>query len=204
MLHPDFAVTGPLSSGFAHDLALLRLPVDAPLTPGRVELGMPVEVSELVRIVGFGRTRAGVSDEGTRREGEARVAALNDGTFELEGASQPCVFDSGGLVAAVDGGAQVGVVSSGAADCESGARITRLDVESTFLETYLAATSDSALDPGLDCPSPAERAPRARAGAGCGVAGERAGSARREPLLALALVFAAARSRGRRTQEGRS
>jgi hypothetical protein len=204
-VHPEFSVLEPMAASFANDLALLRLAVPVPVSPVSVELNVPVAAGELVRVVGYGRTGAGQHDEGTRRFGESEIMQLGHDTFELQGESLPCIFDSGGLVQAPESGNQVGVISSGAADCVHHAEIARLDTARSFILEVLEQSERAEQHPELACEPPAVgAAPAGSLEGSCAAASARANVRSTSSLLCgLVLVTAYRRRRTRRQRTTR-
>lgn len=125
--HPSFAVT---TDGFVDDVAVVVLAADAPAAP--LPVAPAPAASTTLRLVGFGlpaRDMAGTQ----KRSGTSAVVSVDDGGFDVAPSpSQPCLGDSGGP--AFVGGAIVGVVSTGDAECSGGARLMRTDLLAEFID----------------------------------------------------------------------
>lgn len=138
--HPSYSGDG------AHDLAALQLeapvtsvaPVPLARTPPSSWVGQPV------RVVGYGRTSANVSDTGTRRTVAATISQADATTFEfgVAGALGICSGDSGGpsFWRGPDQRDQLaGVHSYGtSSQCGVGGDV-RVDAELAFLDAALNA-----------------------------------------------------------------
>jgi secreted trypsin-like serine protease len=145
-VHPAFAVLEPMASQFQNDVAVLGLALPVSLRPVELELGTGTQQGDRVRVVGYGRTGAREHDEGVKRGTEMSVSSTTDRQLTLTGSALPCVFDSGAPVLSVLTGRQLGVVSSGDAECASYATAMSVSAVSAFLEAHVQsppATSDS-------------------------------------------------------------
>jgi hypothetical protein len=150
-VHPGF-----VSATFANDLALVLLREDAPVAPKprRVRAFSSADVGSALRFVGFGRSAASASDEGTRRQGVAPITEVSEAELAVAGGeSQPCTYDSGGAAfATVDGIEQLAaVVSRGDSACGSYTRFARVDTQATFIDAYLAELATARKKLGERC-----------------------------------------------------
>lgn len=195
-VHDDFAVLGPMATSFANDLAVLELARPVSVVPLELELEASAEAGEAVQVLGYGRTSAEQHDEGQRRTTLATVASTTAADFTLAGPTLPCVFDSGGPVLSMASGRQLGVVSSGDAECASHARIMALNAAAAFIDPYLQSNQSSDSDDNGECARPDEPD---GAQAGCNAAAAPALASQGELWLMLGLV--AARRRWRATSE---
>lgn len=138
--HPAYSGDG------AHDLAVLQLenPVTTVAPQPLVRTPPTSWVGQPIRVVGYGRTSASVSDTGTRRSVNASIASADADTFDFgqAGALGICSGDSGGpsLWRGPDQRDRVaGVHSYGtSSQCGVGADV-RVDAELTFIDAALAA-----------------------------------------------------------------
>lgn len=140
LAHPDF-----VAATFANDVALLFLRDIAPAPPValREQPFAAADVGSALRFVGYGRTGADATDEGTRRQGNAPISEVTDADLTIAGGgSQPCSFDSGGAAFVTIAGVEqlAGVVSRGDSACASYARFARVDAQRAFVQSYLDAT----------------------------------------------------------------
>jgi secreted trypsin-like serine protease len=145
-VHPAFDVLEPMASRFQNDVAVLGLALPVSLRPVELDLGTSAQQGDRVRVVGYGRTGAGEHDEGVKRGAEMSVSSTTDLQFTLTGSALPCVFDSGAPVLSILTGRQIGVVSSGDAECVSHATAVSVSAVSMFLEAHVQsppATNDS-------------------------------------------------------------
>lgn len=143
-LHPLFDPTG-------HDIAMLTLREEAPVTPLALEAN-PAVAGTSIRLVGYGITGGGRSDGGTRREGTARIESVEAQEFtSVPDPSLSCSGDSGGP-ALLEAGTIVGVVSRGDAMCTDHAIYARVDTaRADFIEPYIAETAPGTASVGDAC-----------------------------------------------------
>ncbi len=137
----------------SNDLAVLSIVGGQPSAPiARASAGS-LTAGDPVTIVGFGASFAG-GDGGIKREGLAKVTALEPLTMSLEpGPAITCGGDSGGAV--LVGGKLVGVIRSGDSTCVAYTIATRVDAyEDAFLGAAIANASSmparSIGDPSAD------------------------------------------------------
>lgn len=138
VLDPDYSmITGD------HDLALLALASDAPVTPlaladASVET---LAAGAPLRAVGFGTTGGMLDDVGVRRSGTMTLGAIRPGAFDAApGPGLSCRGDSGGPVLASVGGVEqiIGITASGDAVCAERATQVRIDAARTgFIQPTL-------------------------------------------------------------------
>ncbi len=170
------------------------------------------DVGREIRIVGYGQIRGDDKRIGRRTMGVTTIAAFDEGSLELAGSPNICLFDSGGPTFLRQDGVDVvagihAVVESTA--CDGKGYDMRVEHYADFIDRYIAAA-----DPPVDAGPPAgdagvvEDAAPPDAGssstsaptAGCALGGSRA----RSPFGALlstggvVLLFAAALARRQR------
>jgi secreted trypsin-like serine protease len=149
--HPMFD-----AASLANDLTLLYLREPAPVVPKPI-LDQPLTTAQLgsiVRVVGYGRTSGDAGDQGTRRQGNAKVREIAAAQLTLEPSpSQPCLYDSGGAVFITVGATEYlgGVVSEGDRACADYSRHTRVDAALDFIHGYLADIRSGQLELGQRC-----------------------------------------------------
>jgi secreted trypsin-like serine protease len=119
-----------------HDIARVELVAPAggtPTPPADAHTGEALVAGATITVVGFGATSPADLDPRRRHAGTVRVSEVAAASFTAEPSpAVPCGGDSGGA-ALVDVGGQeilVGVVSAGAATCDSAAAYTRVDAAS--------------------------------------------------------------------------
>jgi hypothetical protein len=150
--HPEYD-----RSTLAHDLALLTIEKATAAAPLAIDARAPdaTWVGQTFQSIGFGKTAAGVPDEGRRRSGTGKVTAVGASDFTAAPSpSQPCTGDSGGpAIFASAGAAQVtGLASHGDVACTDHAVFMRLDVaRAAFIDPYLAATAPGTARVGERC-----------------------------------------------------
>lgn len=136
-VHPDFD-----EKSLAHDIGLIILSEDAPVTPMRFRTSVPAE-GDRVRFIGWGKTGQDTASKG-RRAGVAKVDAIESAHFKtVPDPSNACGRDSGGAVLDEDGTTLVGVISSGDTSCQKHTFATRLDENQAFLDETVAGTENS-------------------------------------------------------------
>ncbi len=142
---------------YAYDIGVVILGARAPeeARPWPLFEG-PLDASFLggpVRIVGFGYGGASSPEAGVKRQGTAKITAIDATTFRLEKApSQTCKGDSGGPAFATIAGVErlVGVTSVGDSSCVSYGEQTRVDTFVAFLRPWIERAARQA-EPGERC-----------------------------------------------------
>lgn len=145
-LHPLFDPGG-------HDIAMLTLREEAPVTPIALEAAAADDLAgTTIRVVGYGITGGGRSDEGMKREGTARIASVQAEEFiTVPDPSLSCSGDSGGP-ALLPAGTIVGVVSRGDSMCVDHAVYSRVDyARADFIDPYIAETAPGTASVGERC-----------------------------------------------------
>jgi hypothetical protein len=108
-----------------------------------------------VTVVGWGETTGDSADYGTKRDGLARVTAVDTLTFQVApDPSQPCAGDSGGPAFVTTGGVEsvVGITSHGDVGCSEMATFTRVDaVTAEFISPTLTALGPGTVSVGERC-----------------------------------------------------
>jgi uncharacterized protein (TIGR03382 family) len=144
--HPGFDPGG-------RDLAVLTLREASPVAPLALADMLDASlVGTSFRVVGFGLTGPGLADAGVKREGTARIAAVQ--AEELVAVPDPslsCLGDSGGP-ALLPAGTIAGVVSRGDSLCNDHAVYTRIDVaRGVLVDPYLIDTAPGTASVGDPC-----------------------------------------------------
>lgn len=128
----------------AHDLAILALSADAPVTPA-VLATTSVETLAAgtpLRVLGYGTTDPGMPRVGVRRQATMTLGEVRATAFDAApGPGLSCRGDSGGPVLATIGGTEqvVGITASGDVACVARATQARIDVATTdFIQPTLA------------------------------------------------------------------
>lgn len=146
-LHPGFDPGG-------RDIAVITVRDEAPVSPIEIEPATldASYIGTQIRVVGFGLTRPGGGDSGTKRVGTAGIASVQ--AEELVAVPDPslsCLGDSGGP-ALLPAGTIAGVVSRGDAMCVDHAVYTRIDAARGILvDPYLAETAPGTAAIGDAC-----------------------------------------------------
>jgi secreted trypsin-like serine protease len=142
IVHPRFSFIG-----LQNDLGLVEL-VDSALVTPLPLIRRPLDqawVGSIVRLAGFGSTSSTDREAPLKRTGTAKVTALAQQKFTLQGApSQTCLADSGAPALYEEDGVEyvVGVSSSGDAHCQEHAQAVRVDA---FADDFiLPAIAESA------------------------------------------------------------
>ena len=197
MTHPDFAYGTPTDG---KDIGLVLLAEPAVAAPKPMS-GLPPDLGEQVRMVGFGRTERYATDGGLKRESSAPVTDVLDSLFFFgTSLENTCLGDSGGPVYLTVLGVErlVGISSFGDAICRETTGATRVD-SYVFDVIY-----PWILDHDPDAPPPPERPPAPPPDGGCAVAARPAGvpppgvmAATTALAYALVLAFVRARARAR-------
>lgn len=135
--HPGFDPGG-------RDIAVITVRDEAPVTPIAIEAATLDDsyIGTPIRVVGFGLTRPGAGDSGTKRVGTAGIASVQaEEVIAVPDPSLSCLGDSGGP-ALLPAGTIAGVVSRGDAMCVDHAVYTRIDAARAILvDPYLAETA---------------------------------------------------------------
>src|SRR5690606_5305440 len=122
--HPDWT-----AEGVPNDIGLIALDEDAPVPPiEMISADAPGEVGEPVRLIGFGITTSGATDNGIKREGTAEIERSMPSTIYLT--AQPsltCNGDSGGPLYLERGGRWVFAGIHSRSDCEVESLNERID-----------------------------------------------------------------------------
>jgi hypothetical protein len=137
-----------------HDVALLTFRDPSPVAPLALD-ARPIDGSLVgtdFRVVGFGTTSGSTGDGGIKREGTARISAVQAEEFTaMPNPSQPCRGDSGGP-ALLASDAVAAVVSRGDAACADHATYARIDVaRGVLVDPYLADTAPATAHTGDAC-----------------------------------------------------
>jgi hypothetical protein len=161
--HPQWSAADTLSP---YDVAGLLLASTPAATPTVLLRMLPSGlVGHALRVVGYGRTTAGVDDSGTRRSGPATVTQVTPDLLELGVAGDEgiCGGDSGGpsFLTGSDGVERVAGIHSAtrSSSCGAGNDI-RVDVRLDFIDGFIATndppkcTADGRCATGCTTPDP--------------------------------------------------
>lgn len=160
-IYPGF--TRDVTTGSAHDLALIELETDVGvppvLLPGSGTSPSAPTVGDTVDLVGYGSESADSAAVGTKNAAKARITAVvvDEITVGGPGETQNCIGDSGGPSFGTGAGDTryiVGVVSrsaSGATNCVDGSIHTRVDAYSDWIAATVATIASRAGEPAGGC-----------------------------------------------------
>lgn len=143
----------PLFDPGGHDIAMLTLREEAPVTPLALERAAAETLDgSSIRVVGYGITGGQRTDEGMKREGTARIAAVQAEEFiTVPDPSLSCNGDSGGP-ALLPAGTIAGVVSRGDSRCNDHAVYSRVDIaRADLIDPYIAETAPGTASVGERC-----------------------------------------------------
>ncbi len=157
------AAKSPLNQGGGpHDVGLLLLAADAPVTP--IPIDRRVLDSSLVgqplRMIGYGRANGG---SGVKYEGPAVISAVQTPVLRVDdGPTYSCFGDSGGpWLLDVDGAERVAaVLSYGAGSCSDYSAAARIDRDLDFILEFARANApvvcgaNGRCELGCDAPDP--------------------------------------------------
>lgn len=133
--HPNLLLS---ASGITHDVGILVLASDAPVTPLSYQASRDDAVYQAgtnFKAVGYGITGAANNDAGLKRTVQLQIQVEASDAFQYGSASQnTCSGDSGGP--ALVGSKVIGTVSYGDQNCSIGGVDMRTDDNASFIKKY--------------------------------------------------------------------
>ena len=169
-----------------HDIAIVRvgpsLGTPLPYHGGAAESSW---IGQPLRIVGYGKTGAKLTNEDTRRSVTTEVFEISANEIVIDNGKQPCGGDSGGPAFLTLNGIStiVGVASASTADCLTTGYYGRIDNDLTFINGVLAGSSGGGSAGATSVAMPKTT------GGGCNVAGDGRSGLVGMLFVLLALVY---------------